>query len=250
MNDFKCLECVKSIRKMAFVVVIALLNMLFSQSCDESKIIGPKQKPDLILQENENSIFKAIEKIAEQIDELANNPGTDKNYLIIDSKEIETKVKFGFHKDKEGITRPAFTKESGERAYLRLGFKGITPSILMEDNNGNQIDYNSNISSKFSTTSANLEFQIDSNKWIRNSIALIGAGIAAWLGLSAVQFIAAGLGTIAVAAIFIGGAMFIAGFTTNVLNQIGFTSENFIELFSGSIETIKTIILQAAELIK
>ncbi len=233
-------------RCIAVVVLMGFCNLLFI-SCGGNTATGRDGEEQAVaLEEREESVVEVLGGLPELIDSLAANPGTDKRFLATAASGAVVPFGFGFHADHEGQVRPAFTKAGGERAFVRLGFEGLTLVLRLTDASGNSL----NVAGKpaaYALPAAKPGQLIDPDQWMRNGIAVAGIALAAWLGLSAFQFVAAGLGTIAIAGLVIGGAVFVAGFVAEVLERLGWTVEDFRALFGGTLASLRDIIVGVVE---
>lgn len=227
-----------AVRCTAVVLIASFCNLLFV-SCGGNSSAGPGRQ-DVDMEESEESVVAMLARVPAAIDSLAASPGTDREYRVRDASGTVITFGFGFHADREGDVRPAFTRETGERAFVRLGLEGLTPVLRITDAAGNPL----NVAGKPAVYAlpAAKPGQIDPDQWMRNGIAVAGAALAVWLGLSAFQFVAAGLGTIAIAAMVIGGAVFVTGFVADVLERLGWSMDDFRALFGGTLDSLRDII--------
>ncbi|MBI1961532.1 MAG: hypothetical protein HYS45_02425 [Parcubacteria group bacterium] len=233
-----------ALRCAAVALIASFCNLLFV-SCGADSPSGPKAQ-GVMMEESEESVVSALAGVPALMDSLAANPGTDRQFRVRDASGRVVSFGFGFHADQEGQFRPAFTKQNGERAFVRLGFEGLTLILRLTDASGNFLEV-AGKQAAYPLPAAKPGQGIDPGQWMRNGIAVAGVALAAWLGLSAFQFIAAGLGTIAIAGLVIGGAVFVAGFVAEVLERLGWTMDDFRELFGGTLASLRDIIVGVVE---
>jgi len=209
-------------------------------ACGKSSPSGPEEPVDM--DESEELVVAALSGLLALVDSLAQAPGTDRAYRVRDASGRVVPLKMGFHPNHEGDVQFAFTREDGARAFVDFG---LLSGLRIRDERGDEISAGSaEISGAFSTKPAQ---GLDPNQWMRNGIAAAGIALAVWLGLSAFQFVAAGLGTIAIAGLVIGGAVFVAGFVAEVLERLGWSTEDFRSLFGGTLTSLRDIIVGVVE---
>ncbi|OJI07195.1 hypothetical protein BK004_01535 [bacterium CG10_46_32] len=225
-------------REFCYLGVVAALSGV---GCGNRSPQGPEDQ-DVDMEESEASVVAALGGLPVLIDDLAQRPGSNQTYRVRDASGTVVPFKMGFHQNHKGDTQFAITREDGKRAFV--GF-GLFSGLRILDERGNEIAHRSVISSK-ATFAAKSAQGLDPEQWMKNGIAVAGIALAAWLGLSAFQFVAAGLGTIAIAGLVIGGAVFVAGFVAQVLAHIGWNIDDFRALFGGTLESIRNIIVGVA----
>ncbi|MEK7188951.1 MAG: hypothetical protein AAB671_00385, partial [Patescibacteria group bacterium] len=158
-----------------------------------------QDEPAVDMEESEDAVLTALGAVPSLVDGLARQPGADRQYYVRDASGKVIAFKMGFHQNHEGDVQFAFTRKDGKRAFVDFG---LLSGLRILDERGNEISTGSAV--VMGTLSTKPAQGLDPEQWMRNGIAVAGAALAAWLGLSAFQFVAAGLGTIAIAGLVIG----------------------------------------------
>lgn len=193
--------------------------------------------------EDPESVRAALRNMPDLITYLAKHPGKDNEFRVQDASGETVSLWLGYHRDHEGNWRFAFTRKDGRRAFVNVG---LLSGLRILDEQGNSLKA-AGKPAAYPLPAAKPEQWVDPEQWIQGGIVVAGLALAAWLGLSAIGFVASGLGTIAIAGLVIGGAILAVGVVEEIMERIGWTVEDFRALFAGSLDALLNMVAGAVQ---
>lgn len=221
-----------------------LLAIIPVVSCSSSPTRSSNQKADIVLTGTNSEVTKQLVGQYDVIAALAQKPGSSTSILVgTDDNNNPVIVYLSF----DATGKPILTKPDGAQAALEFGLDGIKPVIRLTDINTGKIITQCIIESETIRAKLARGQSLNPADWVQAGIVAIGVAIIAWLGLKAIELTVVGIGYLAMVAIIAGAAVVAGGVISSVFRTLGWSVDDFINLFRQSFADLADLIAGAIQ---